>query len=167
MYADTVPGIRSQSRVDPVKSALVLVLLGGAALTTAGFLPWTSRGLGSTQTLLELSNLAGSGLIDDRWISPMLLVAPLIGTITIVLASMALASRDLRLDRRRLRVIAGALLGMDVVAVVVTASIVHALRDRPLHVPGTGFFVGAAATVAIGLGAGALRWRPGTRRAQR
>lgn len=134
-------------------------------MTTAGFLPWMSRGLGSTQTLLELSDLAGSGLIADRWVSPMLLVAPLIGTITIVLASMVVASRDLRLDRRRLRVIAGALLGLDLVAVVVTASIVHALRDRPLHAPGVGFVVGAAATVAIGLGAGALLWRPWTSRA--
>jgi len=142
--------------------APVLVLAGGAVLTAACFLPWTSRGLGSTQSLLELSDLAGSDLIDDRWISPMLLVPSLAGTITIVLAGMVLASRDLRTDPRRIRPLAAVLLGLDLITVAVTALIVHRLQDGAMQAPGSGLLIGAAAMIAIGLGAGALLGRPGT-----
>ena len=151
---------RSQSHANGAVAMTALILVSGAVLAVAGFLPWTSRGFGSTQSLLELSDLAGSGLIDDSWIEPLLLVPPLVGTITIVLASMLFASRDLRIDPRRLRAMAGAVLGLDLVAVVVTAGIVRGMRDMPLRAPGVGFVVATAAMTVIAVAVTALLRQP-------
>lgn len=139
-------------RVSPVSATMSgwrpaaagLLVLAGGGLAAASSLAWTSAGLGSTRSLAQLADLVGSGVVDETWAKPLLLLPTVVGAATAVAGCVVLASAWGIAARRWVTICAGAVLVGQMLAAVAAAGLVAALDGGPVHAPGPGAMLAAS-----------------------